>query len=87
MVGASCSVIRTCEHFSGIVKGMSSSRTEGQWRKSIYGSFDIVVSWLRKDVHDIDDDGVWNYLRVIQTSNRKKVPRCQPNKGKKDMQQ
>lgn len=38
---------------------------------------------LRKDVHDIDDDGVWNYLRVIQTSNRKKVPRRQPNKGKK----
>lgn len=38
---------------------------------------------LRKDVHDIDDDGIWNYLRVIQTSNRKKVPRCQPNKGKK----
>lgn len=37
MVGASCSVIRTCEHFSGIVKGMSSSRTEGQWR--------VIIKW------------------------------------------
>lgn len=53
--------------------------------------WNVIISYdggrLRKDVHDIDDDGVWNYLRVMQTSNRKKVPRCQPNKGKKDMQQ
>lgn len=31
MVGPSCSVLRTDAHFSGIVKGMSRLRTEGQW--------------------------------------------------------